>query len=100
MSKKLHKDVAKEVLNDLMNAEDGQYKVKMKTSFTGIAYNEKGGFYSIILAMDLTVAHPKGNLEMQKDIILPINLLADVNVPEPEAPPKAEKASKEEGPTA
>ena len=93
MSRKAHKEVARKILEDIFNAKDGQFKTKMKTEFVGLSLNEKGGFYSSIINVELTVNHPDGKLVISKDLQLPINLLGDVDVKVDE--PKATEETNE-----
>lgn len=81
MSNKKHKETARNILSDIFNAK-GSYKTKFKAEFTGLALNEKGGFYSALIDVDLSIKHPDGVLIISKTIQLPINMVGEVDIPE------------------
>ena len=88
MNIKEKKEVAKQILKDAAKKEEN---VKFKAACIGMDYNAKGQFHSLIIEVEASFKHPKGEIDLIKNVLVPISLTQDVNVFEPKEKPKEKK---------
>jgi hypothetical protein len=95
MSNKQYKQIAKEALQGMFNGEgeDGR-KIRINKDSVGLIFNEKGNFYSLTFELEFEQKGSQGSISINRNVALPINLIADVVVSLPEI----EKEVKEEKP--
>ena len=83
------KEVAREILRDASKKEES---IKFKASLIGMEFNEKGNFYTLLMEVEATHKHSKGEMALVKNIPLPVSLTQDIIIKEPEERPKKKKA--------
>jgi len=76
MNKKQMKEIKKGILAESMKSDKSEYN----SNFVKVEYNEKGKFYFATITVDLNVKTSKGEVVVQKDFMVNINIDNDVAI--------------------